>query len=57
MWDNMNIIATGGDSTSGECHGYFNRNALDWYFPSIIETMGSQTYDDYAEKVVFTKSE
>ncbi len=52
LWDNMNTYASSGDSKSGENHGYFNRKTLKWYFPDIIKAMGSQVYDDYAEKVL-----
>lgn len=51
LWDNMVTVANGGNIDSGECHGYFNRNDLTWYFPSIIKAMGSEVYEDYAEKV------
>lgn len=34
LWDNM--IATA-NPTDGECHGYFNRKNLSWYFPTLIE--------------------
>lgn len=36
LWDNNVTVATGGDIDSGECHGYFNRAKLSWYFPDII---------------------
>jgi len=51
LWDNMVTVENGGNIDSGECHGYFNRNDLTWYFPSIIKAMGSEVYEDYAEKV------
>ena len=35
LWDNNVTVAGGGDIDSGECHGYFNRKALSWYFPEI----------------------
>ena len=35
LWDNNVTVATGGDIDSGECHGYFNRAKLSWYFPEI----------------------
>ena len=35
LWDNNVTVATGGDINSGECHGYFNRKKLSWYFPEI----------------------
>ena len=35
LWDNNVTVAGGGDINSGECHGYFNRKALSWYFPEI----------------------
>ena len=35
LWDNNVTVATGGDINSGECHGYFNRAKLSWYFPEI----------------------
>lgn len=54
LWDNMVTVANGGNIDSGECHGYFNRNDLTWYFPSIIKAMGSEVYEDYAEKVTIT---
>lgn len=54
LWDNMVTVANGGTIDSGECHGYFNRNDLTWYFPSIIKAMGSEVYEDYAEKVTIT---
>ena len=52
LWDNMCTYASTGNSTSGENHGYLNRKTLKWYFPDIIKAMGSQVYDDYAEKVL-----
>ena len=33
MWDNGAYEA---DETSGEQHGWFNRKALTWYFPTVI---------------------
>jgi len=39
LWDNMVTLSNGGSLTSGECHGWFNRNKLEWYFPSVIEAM------------------
>ena len=39
LWDNMNTVATGGDINSGECHGYFNRNTLQWFFPTLVDEM------------------
>ncbi len=56
LWDNMCTYASTGNSTSGENHGYFNRKTLEWYFPDIIKAMGSQVYDDYAEKVSISSS-
>nr|AFJ44731.1 beta(1,4)-glucan glucanohydrolase [uncultured bacterium] len=35
LWDNNVTVKTGGDINSGECHGYFNRGNLSWYFPEI----------------------
>ena len=51
LWDNMSTVANGGNIDKGECHGYFNRNDLTWYFPSIIKAMGSEVYEDYEENV------
>ena len=51
LWDNMVTVANGGNINSGECHGYFNRKDLTWYFPSIIKAMGSEVYEDYEENV------
>lgn len=50
LWDNMETVANGGDINSGECHGYFNRNSLKWYFPSLIKTMGTCVYGSDFEK-------
>lgn len=36
LWDNMVTVSNGGDIESGECHGYFNRKSLSWYFDEII---------------------
>ncbi|WP_294431839.1 glycoside hydrolase family 5 protein [uncultured Treponema sp.] len=38
LWDNM-VTASTGDINSGECHGWFNRNDLSWYFPEIMKVM------------------
>lgn len=38
LWDNMSTISTGGSDPS-ERHGYFNRNTLSWYFPTLVEAM------------------
>ena len=35
LWDNNVTVAKGGDIDSGECHGYFDRVNLSWYFPEI----------------------
>ena len=35
LWDNNVTVAKGGDINSGECHGYFDRAKLSWYFPEI----------------------
>lgn len=50
LWDNMVTVLNGGDINSGECHGYFNRNSLKWYFPSLIKTMGTCVYGSDFEK-------
>ena len=42
LWDNMTLCKESGgkgDINSGECHGYFNRSNLSWYFPSLVEKM------------------
>ena len=39
LWDNNVTVAKGGDINSGECHGYFNRTELSWYFPEINEAL------------------
>lgn len=39
LWDNQVTISNGGTLTSGECHGWLNRNACQWYFPTIIQAM------------------
>ena len=33
LWDNMAYTSS---TTSGEQHGYYNRSARTWYFPTII---------------------
>lgn len=50
LWDNMVTVANGGKIDSGECHGYFNRRSLKWYFPSLIKTMGTCVYGSDFEK-------
>lgn len=50
LWDNMMTVANGGKIDSGECHGYFNRKSLKWYFPSLIKTMGTCVYGSDFEK-------
>lgn len=43
LWDNMVYTADGSESTAsgynGEHHGWLNRNACKWYFPTIIQAM------------------
>ncbi|MCR5188386.1 MAG: glycoside hydrolase family 5 protein [Treponema sp.] len=39
LWDNQVTISNGGNLTSGECHGWLNRTACKWYFPTIIQAM------------------
>ena len=46
LWDNMVYTADGNEDTSeystgysGEHHGWLNRNACKWYFPTIIKAM------------------
>ncbi|MBR1638502.1 MAG: glycoside hydrolase family 5 protein [Treponema sp.] len=43
LWDNMVYTADGNESTdsgyNGEHHGWLNRNACKWYFPTIIKAM------------------
>ena len=39
LWDNMVTVSTGGNINSGECHGYFNRDSLGWFFPTLIDEM------------------
>ena len=42
LWDNMTIAKESGGNgniNSGECHGYLNRNARTWYFPTLINEM------------------
>lgn len=43
LWDNMVYTADGSESTAsgynGEHHGWLNRNACKWYFPTIIKAM------------------
>ena len=42
LWDNMTLCKESGgqgDINSGECHGYFNRSKVTWYFPSLVEKM------------------
>lgn len=42
LWDNMTMAKESGgqgDIKSGECHGYFNRNTLSWYFPTLVAVM------------------
>lgn len=46
LWDNMVTLDNGGSLTSGECHGWYNRNAGTWYFPDIITTMMKAVYGD-----------
>lgn len=41
LWDNGASTAS---TTSGEQHGYLNRSARTWYFPSIINAMYKATY-------------
>lgn len=42
LWDNGAYTAS---TTSGEQHGYFNRNACTWYFPTIINAMSKAVYN------------
>lgn len=46
LWDNMVTVGTGGDINSGECHGYYNRNANSWYFPTMITAMMKAVYGE-----------
>ena len=46
LWDNMVYTADGNEDTSvystgysGEHHGWLNRNACKWYFPTIVQAM------------------
>lgn len=40
LWDNMVYTADGSNGTyDGEHHGWLNRNACKWYFPTIIQAM------------------
>lgn len=49
LWDNMVTVDNGGDITSGECHGYLNRETCQWYFPTMIQAMMQAVYgDDYS---------
>ena len=38
LWDNMTTNSTGGTDVA-ERHGYFNRNSLTWFFPTLVEKM------------------
>ena len=46
LWDNMVTAGNGGDIEGGECHGYFDRNNLSWYFPTMIDAMMSAVYGE-----------
>ncbi|MCR4630293.1 MAG: glycoside hydrolase family 5 protein [Treponema sp.] len=46
LWDNMVTVANGGNISSGECHGYYNRKENTWYFPTMIEAMMSAVYGE-----------
>ncbi|MBP3741951.1 MAG: glycoside hydrolase family 5 protein [Treponema sp.] len=46
LWDNMVTVANGGNISSGECHGYYNRNENTWYFPTMIEAMMLAVYGE-----------
>ena len=46
LWDNMVTVEKGGDIERGECHGYFDRNNLSWYFPTMIDAMMSAVYGE-----------
>lgn len=37
VWDNMLVYPQGDDA--GERHGYFNRDTLSWFFPTLIDEM------------------
>lgn len=48
LWDNM-VTEANEDKNNiniGERHGYYNRNANTWYFPTIIEVMMKAVYGD-----------
>lgn len=57
LWDNMVTVSNGGKIDSGECHGYFNRKSLKWYFPSLIKTMGTCVYGSDFEKTAKIEAE
>ncbi len=67
LWDNMVADADGNEDTTeyptgynGEHHGWLNRNACKWYFPTIIkammDTVGVTEYSipEYVEPTVST---
>ncbi len=41
VWDNkvLSTLSGGTGTVRAECHGYFNRDGLSWYFPGIIAEM------------------
>lgn len=47
IWDNMVTVANGGNIESGECHGYFDRNGLTWYFPTLVQAMMESSYGSF----------
>lgn len=47
LWDNQVTMSNGGNLTSGECHGWFNRKNGTWFFPSVIQAMMDTVYDDW----------
>ncbi|WP_407400248.1 hypothetical protein [Treponema sp.] len=38
LWNNKTTISTGGTDVA-ERHGYFDRNTLTWFFPTLVEKL------------------
>ena len=46
LWDNMVTANTPNSTDVGERHGYYDRNANTWYFPTMIQAMMKAVYGD-----------
>lgn len=46
LWDNMVTASSANNTDIGERHGYYDRNAKTWYFPTMIQAMMKAVYGD-----------